>query len=77
MLIFMLNRPFFAYQRTKTFLCSSGLFMHTSAHVNFYACQAFLCYRGRVAPNHGYHCGKKMKSIYLEMTVFWATVCPV
>ena len=33
--------------------------------------------RDVVAPNHAYQCGKKMKSTYLETTVFLATVCPV
>jgi hypothetical protein len=27
----------------KTFLCLSGFFMLTSAHMSFYACWAFLC----------------------------------
>ena len=53
--LFMLVRPFYAYQRTHSFLCLSGLFM---------------LIRGRVAPNHAYQSGKKMKSTYLETTVF-------
>ena len=33
--------------------------------------------RDVVAPNHAYQCGKKMKSTYLETTVFSRAVCPV
>jgi hypothetical protein len=62
--LFMLVRPFYAYQRTRSLLCLPGLFNS-------------LLIRGRVAPNHAYQSGKKMKSTYLETTVFLATVCPV
>jgi len=77
MLIFMLNRPFFAYRRTETFLCLSGLFMLTSAHVPFYACRAFLCLsEDELLQIMLIREEKKMKSTYLETTVFFATVCP-
>ncbi len=60
--LFMLVSPFYAYQRTRALLCLSGFFMLIS---------------GRVAPIRAYHCGKKMKSTYVETTVFSRAVCPV
>ncbi len=58
----MLIRPLYAYKRKHSLLCLSGFFMLN---------------RRRVRPNHAYQCGKKMKWIYLKMTFFLATVCPV
>ncbi len=68
----MLIRPFCAYRRTNTFLCLSGLFMLTSAHVPFYACQAFLCLSvDELLQFVLIIVEKKMKSTYLETTVFF------
>jgi hypothetical protein len=60
--LLMLVRPFYAYQRTRGLLCLSGLFMFISR---------------QVAPICAYQCGKKIKSTYLETTVFSRAVCPV
>ena len=63
--------------RTKTILCLSVLFMLISADGPFYACQSILCLSGDELLQFMPISVKKMKSIYLETTVFSATVCPV
>jgi hypothetical protein len=76
--------PFYAYQAISCLsaptylLCLSGLFMLIIAR-NFVLClSVFLMLIGaEYAAVNAYHCGKKLKSIYLETTDFSATVCPV
>jgi hypothetical protein len=58
----MLIRPFYAYHRGYSPLCLPGIFMLISR---------------RVAPFRAYHCGKKIKLIYLKTTLFSRAVCPV
>jgi hypothetical protein len=76
MLIFDLNRPILAYQRTKTCLYLSALFVLTIADTPLYACQAFLCLSVDELLRIMSIIVKK-KSIYLKTTLFSRAVCPV
>ncbi len=59
---FMLIRPFYAYH---------------CAQLRFMLISLLMLIGAEYAAVNAYHCGKKLKSIYLETTDFSATVCPV